>query len=109
MKTFVTSTILAILIIMGNNVYAQDEFYNHNKTTSVAVGKTDSINVSSYTTAEDYVSGNTQNKKENTQENSVVENPNEERRRKQDRKEFFSDIVVDVFIQTIFIVATFWH
>lgn len=120
MKTIVISTLLLILVIMANKVYAQDEFYNPKETKEISQVKTDSVDISSYSTADDYYfiesdkndnsveqMNVSEDKREDTSDDSRKEN--RRKRERNERGEFISNLVVDVFINTVFIIATCWH
>lgn len=113
MKTNLFYLVVLFFLVLSNNVVAQDEFYGDKKTTETTSIKRDSVDVSSYSTAEDYKA--VENVEENTTNEEVYpdtyrdENSHDEKRRKRDRNEFVANVMVDVFINLVFIVATFWH
>lgn len=113
MKTNLFYLVVLFFLVLSNNVVAQDEFYSDKKTTETKSVKTDSVDISTYSTAEDYKA--VENVEENTTNEEVYpdtyrdENSHEEKRRKRDRNEFVANVMVDVFINVVFIFATFWH
>lgn len=117
MKTNLFYLVVLFFLVLSNNVVAQDEFYSDKKTTETKSVRTDSVDISTYSTAEDYKA--VENVEENTTNEDVDspdnyrgyrdENSHEEKRRKRDRNEFVANVMVDVFINVVFIVATFWH
>lgn len=112
MKTNVFYLFAIIFSILSNNIFAQDEFYNNNKTTETVSNKVDSVDVGSYSTAEDYNSVENDSKKGvYEQEEAIDENEKEQERkyRKRANAEFVAEFAVDVFINAIFILGALWQ
>ena len=114
MKTNLFYLAVLFFLVLNNNVVAQDEFYNDKNTSETKSVKADSVDISSYSTAEDYYEVGGVVKENNTNEqvdsdNYQDEDTRFEKRRKSEKNEFVSNIVVDVFINAVFIVLTFWQ
>ena len=113
MKTILFYLVVIFFSILSTNVFAQDEFYNNKKGAETISVKEDSVDLSSYTTAEDYyevgvVEENNTNEQVDT-DNYRDEDTRSEKRRKSEKNEFISNLVVDVFINVVFIALTFWQ
>ena len=113
MKTILFYLIVIFFSILSTNVFAQDEFYNNKKGAETTSIKVDSVDLSSYTTAEDYyevgvVEENNTNEQVDS-DNYRDEDTRSEKRRKRDRNEFVANVMVDVFINVVFIALTFWQ
>jgi hypothetical protein len=114
MKTILFYLVVIFFSILSTNVFAQDEFYNNKKGAEITSDKLDSLDLNSYTTAEDYyeVGGVVEENNTNEQvdpDNYRDEDTRSEKRRKSEKNEFVSNLVVDVFINAVFIVLTFWQ
>lgn len=114
MKTNLFYLAVLFFLVLNNNVVAQDEFYNDKNTSETKSVKADSVDISSYSTAEDYYEVGGVVKENNTNEqvdldNYQDEDTRSEKRRKSEKNEFVSNLVVDVFINAVFIVLTFWQ
>lgn len=115
MKTILIYFLLTFFSILSNNILAQDEFYGNKKEAESAVVKTDSVDFGSYSTAEDYYDAENRsvvydNKKyevDVVEEEEVHEETQEEKRDIRERAAFITNVVFDVFVNAVFIFATF--
>ncbi|MCB9173214.1 MAG: hypothetical protein H6589_01250 [Flavobacteriales bacterium] len=115
MKTILIYFLLTFFSIISNNILAQDEFYSNKKEAENAVVKTDSVDFGSYSTAEDYYDVENRsvvydNKKyavDAVKEEEVHEETQEEKRDRRERAAFITNVVFDVFVNAVFIFATF--
>lgn len=109
MKTILFYLGVIFCFLFSNNVCAQDEFYKNPTTTEAPSAKSDSIDISSYSTAEDYYSSKDVKENITTEQAPIIDDSREEKRRKSERGEFISNVVADVFINAVLIVLTFWQ
>ena len=100
-----------------NSIFAQDEIYSTSKKNNSEINIEDSVNLevgSEYYTEEDYVEEDNYRSNDheqimyNDEEWEKEEKDKERKRRKRRNSEFAAEVLVDVFIQTAFFVATFW-
>ncbi len=109
MKTIPIYLLLLIFLGNFNTVSAQDEFYSTPKTAEIKVVSRDTINLDNYTTEQDCNEAVYK-----TESNAAVEveaeEDNERLRQKRNlRAEIVAEIVVDAFINAVFIIAAFWQ
>ena len=109
MKTILFYLVAIFCFLFSNNVCAQDEFYKNPTTTEAPSAKSDSIDISSYSTAEDYYSSKEVKENIATEQTPIIDDSREEKRRKSERNEFVSNVITEVFINAVFIVLTFWQ
>lgn len=109
MKTIPIYLLLLIFLGNFNTVSAQDEFYSEPKTTEIKVVPLDTVNLDNYTTEQDYVEA-VQKEESDAVVEVEAEEDNERLRQKRNlRTEVVAEIVVDVFINAVFIIAAFWQ
>ncbi|MCB0408681.1 MAG: hypothetical protein KDD29_00580 [Flavobacteriales bacterium] len=115
MKTIQIIAVIVFSLVSTNVAFAQDEFYNEDpkNQSSELVNEKEMVNEENYST---YKTENDFNENENEvikNENYIKEDNNEgeerKRRRRQANTEFVAEIMVDVFINTVFIIAAFWQ
>ena len=109
-----------LLTLFNTQVFSQDDFYNNKKEKQKLEqtdSRADSIIVHEYFTEEDY------NEKHNVANNKISNDSepyygdeiysSEEEKRRRERNNFFNEVaaevVVEVIVNTLFIIATFWH
>lgn len=109
-----------LLTLFNTQVFSQDDFYHDKKEKQKfeqTDSRVDSIIVNEYFTEKDY------NEKHNVADNKISKDSesyyedeiysSEEVKRKRDRNNFFNEVaaevVVEVLVNTLFIIATFWH
>jgi len=105
-----------LFVIAFINVNAQDEFYNEKKKDGKA--KTEQkidvkkINIDEYSTEQDYNekhSIETSYEIYNWEEDEIYKEEQPKRRRNTVAGEVIAEVIVEVFINTAFIIAAFWH
>lgn len=111
MKTILIYFPILFFLILSNNILAQDEFYKDKKEVEKTSIEADSVNYESYSTAEDYYDAENSSvvyeKKEYAIDNVEDEENQEEKRDKRERAAFITNVVFDVFVNAVFIFATF--
>ncbi len=115
MKTIQIIAVIVFSLVSTNVAFAQDEFYNEdrNNQSSEVVNEKEMVNEENYSTYKTENDFNENENEETKNENYIEEDNNEEqerkRRRRQANTEFVAEIMVDVFINTVFIIAAFWQ
>ena len=106
-------SILFILLAFGAN--AQDDFYNNkSKKKKTEVVKDSVVSIDEYSTEQDY---NEKNKIDTSYEvydpevEEIYEDENQPRKRRRNTfaAEIAAEVFVEVLINTVFIIATFWN
>lgn len=110
---------LFLFIFFSIQVFSQDEFYNDKKETEKieqTISKTDSIIVYGYFTEKDYneihgIQKHTKNTDSELYYGDEIynEEPRKGRRRDGFLAEVAAEVIVEVVINAVFIIATFWQ
>lgn len=102
---------LLIIIFFGSftTVFAQDEFYSTNKTTETKTVSIDTVDLDNYTTEQDYLEAVQEVENYSVADIETEEENKRVKHRRIIRAEVVAEIAVDVFINTVFIIAAFWQ
>lgn len=109
MKTIPIYLLLLIFLGNFNTVSAQDEFYSASKTAEIEVVSRDTVNLDNYSTEQDYNEAVYEVKSDDVVEVEAEEDNERLRQKRNLRAEVVAEIVVDVFINAVFIIAAFWQ
>lgn len=110
MKTIIFYLMLLFFLLVNNKVWAQDEFYSNQNQKEQQTKYTieDTINYKEYSTAQDYYDIENNNKQNKHGKEYILEKEKEEENYK--RKEqaiFVTNLIFDVFVNAVIIVAGF--
>lgn len=110
---------LILIAFFSSPTFSQNDFYNSKKEKEQGkqkLSKTDSILVDGYFTEEDYneIRGIKENKHTSSSEEYYKNKDyTEEERKKNERDHFLTEVaaevIIEVVVNTLFILATFWH
>lgn len=107
MKTFKIYFLVLFSFVFISGFYAQDEIYNEKPSREVVdttALNTDANNFDNYNTEQDYYA------KKNNQKNKKEEAKKKERKRENSVwSDIAAEIVVEVVINSIFIIASLWN
>jgi hypothetical protein len=103
----------SIFLIAFVNVNAQDEFYNDEKVKTEQQVTVDAVGILEYATEQDYNEINNIETSyevyEWTDDEIYEDEQYPKRRRNTVAGELIAEVIVEVFINTAFILAAFWH
>ena len=109
MKTIPFYLLIIIFLANFNTAFAQDEFYSTPKTSEIKGVSLDTVNLDDYTTEQDYIESVHKEESDTVVEIEAEEDNKRLRQKRTLRAEVVAEIVVDVFINTVFIITAFWQ